>query len=1679
MRRLPILILFLLGSFGTAQGQDDQIPTSPDACYKYMEEIMLATKREECELIMDEMKQKQKVGKWTPMLYEGLAELGNEMIQRKMKRYTFFRHVLDAINYFADDPDLANQHFQKWIDISKQILIDQPDSKTALFEKYLSFSRTFWKTGNLYDISKGSHKWRADSKVFRMTYEESVLAMAYNNTNLVCHNKSDSLTIENAKGIFYPLEDKWVGESGTVRWTAEGAKDAYASLTDYTINLKSTSYDAPNATLYYPSIFKQPIEGTLKDQIHNQQAKDQRFPKFASSSRDIQMDDIGKGVSYVGGFEMSGGSVQGFGDNKGLSKVYIENDKGLLIAKVESDNFDILKGEKVRSEDAKVTLYIHQDNGTIDSIYHPSINFLYSIPFRKLDLTRGESRISKVPFQNSLQKMDLQVSSISWWIDTDQMNLGDNKQDMEMASENHFDQLLFEKYRNIISINPLIKFAVYSEKLKESNELLEQAYNTGDGDEPVYGSKEEELLGGLSREEYCEQQPDFCEDGVPIVLINNAANNEPEPGEEDNPEPEPDVDVPPFDARVIDADELAMLLDKRMERISILNSEEVQKAERNPAFKIIKTDQDYRDFVAGYPQKYKFGAIDVADMATVVRDPSFDAKTALPLYLEMVKDGFLLYNEEDGTITLREKLFHYAKSVNTKKKDHDFDKIRIRSVRSRNNKKPANAIFDLKKGSIETYGVQEFILSDSQQVIARPFDGQVTMLAGRNMDFNGVMSGGFANFTGTNFHFIYDIFQVEMDSINFLDLFIYKRARHDETSPPRLQGRPKEERATVGEDNRPTNEKEPINSVIEGGSGVMLIDVPSNKSGRMKSDPIYPSFEATSRSRVYYDKRNRQGDDVYARDSFYYELEPFFLNGMDELDPKQLVFEGKLYSDDIFEPITEPLRVMYHDLSLGFETQTRGNDPNPIYIKGNPRGKGTFKGSMGVSNEGMIGNGRLDYLGATVESEYIEFLPNQFLAEDVDSFNLAGSMRDGVEFPDVKGAQVLIDWAPYSDSMYIESSIAEGHPFQFFDSTDFNLEGSLTLTPDGLLGRGTFDWYGATLESNPGGDFKFGKLSIESPSAAVIIKSQGVQKFAFENENVETKVDFEAQTGDFTAIEADLATDLPYNSYQTTLDRFHWDMKTDHILMEAQDGKTGFFLATEQTQDSLLFSGESADYDLNSGLLKIDGVDNIRVADAFVYPKDGHVEIEEASHMRTLTDSRIVADTLNQNHVIQRATINVLSRNEFKADGYLEFNIENYKDQEIHFGNVTSAQEEPGQFVTVGSGMVEDSAQFYLDKRTRFKGEVNLNSKSELLNFKGYAKISSSVIPTQEWFGIDSKVDKRDVSIVYENPTNPDGEELFVGLFLNLDTMELYPAILSPKQNADDRDIFSATGVLKFDNKENQYRFGDSSRVLGDAQAGQLFTVSEKNAKVTASGRFGFNNGFNRNEMDPNFTVDVVGDFTFFLNAKSDYLFETSMNLDFYLPQALRDIIVNDLQSNDELIDKVLYASIKNEKLEQHMRNYISDEKKFEKMWKKVKDDERLQLPNDFAHTFFFVNNKLLWSTKTESFITKDSRLQLSSIGGKHVGQNVKGHIEILNDPSRGDALTFYIVSPNGDWYYFSYQQAFLKTVSSNPDYNNAIASLKAKDRRVRTENGNWIELVIGSPGEYSSFKNKASAAHN
>lgn len=234
------------------------------------------------------------------------------------------------------------------------------------------------------------------------------------------------------------------------------------------------------------------------------------------------------------------------------------------------------------------------------------------------------------------------------------------------------------------------------------------------------------------------------------------------------------------------------------------------------------------------------------------------------------------------------------------------------------------------------------------------------------------------------------------------------------------------------------------------------------------------------------------------------------------------------------------------------------------------------------------------------------------------------------------------------------------------------LDGSLILTLAVCSGVELLIGKKGTLTSNPGGDFAFGSNSVKSASTAAIIKSTGLKEFAFQNDNVEAVVDFDKRIGDFISNEKTLVLTFLTTTTRPllTVSTGKWINKS--YLLSPQ-GKAGFFLATEQSQDSLFFWVKKLTMTLTQ-VLQIDGVDYIRVADAFIYPKDRHVEIEEQAHMRTLTDSKVVADTSNQNHVIQRATINVLSRREYNADGFLEFGVEGHKDQEIQFSNVRVEQ---------------------------------------------------------------------------------------------------------------------------------------------------------------------------------------------------------------------------------------------------------------------------------------------------------------------------------------------------------------------------------------------------------------------
>jgi hypothetical protein len=84
--------------------------------------------------------------------------------------------------------------------------------------------------------------------------------------------------------------------------------------------------------------------------------------------------------------------------------------------------------------------------------------------------------------------------------------------------------------------------------------------------------------------------------------------------------------------------------------------------------------------------------------------------------------------------------------------------------------------------------------------------------------------------------------------------------------------------------------------------------------------PTFPQFQSFKESYTFYDKKSIFKG-VYNRDKFYYKLDPFTMDSLDNFRNEGLIFEGEFSSAGIFPTFREQLKLQ-KDYSLGFVRST-------------------------------------------------------------------------------------------------------------------------------------------------------------------------------------------------------------------------------------------------------------------------------------------------------------------------------------------------------------------------------------------------------------------------------------------------------------------------------------------------------------------------------------------------------------------------------------------------------------------------------------------------------------------------------------------------------------------------------------------------------------------------------------
>lgn len=1043
----------------------------------------------------------------------------------------------------------------------------------------------------------------------------------------------------------------------------------------------------------------------------------------------------------------------------------------------------------------------------------------------------------------------------------------------------------------------------------------------------------------------------------------------------------------------------------------------------------------------------------------------FTVESIQPLLYDLMAKGFIYYDAEKQLVEIKDKVFRY---VEASQNNGDYDLIRIVSQ-----SEGINATASLSRGNTLLEGVESIVFSPKNRVAARPVGGQFLLKADRNLDFDGRLFAGYTRMEGKGLHFNYQDFAVRLDSVRYFDLFEPIDSFDSENRRQALS----------------------IGSRIEHLTGVLLIDAPGNKSGK-ETIPMFPSLQSKGFSYVYYDQASDQ-QGIYPRDSFYFKINPFSFSKLNNYEVEDIRFAGVLESAGIFRPVSETLVLRKEDKSLGFVSKTAATGED-VY-----GGKGRYAGAVDLSNRGLLGTGNLRYLGASINAEDINFFPKQTLAS-ADRFDLE-EVRTQPEVPQVRGVDVKIDWRPYQDSMYVRSEVAG---FDLYKSGQHIFDGTLILTPGGLKGDGSLRWPQATMQSAL---FDLGAFSARADTMGIKINAlEGDDRIALQSDNMNGKADFDTSFGSFASNGEALDILLPYNQYQTSMGGFDWDMKGELITMKPPAGRLGLFTSTHPDQDGLNFEGEKATYNLRTSALHVMGVPYVIAADAFIYPDSQVVDIDPAASMRVLNNARIIADTLNQYHVFNRAVVTISGKRRYNASGYYEYNLPT-RAQEIFIQNIVGQPVGKGlqsqrNSVTRATADIEPADSLFIDRKTRFYGTMSLSAEAREILFDGYARIDAEKLPGAYWFRVTSPGDKNNLIIPFDVPASDENEPLHTGFFLSKESAEVYPRVMMPLQYRKDRPVLPVKGFFDYDEERDVYIFGDSVKVVTkDGLRGNKLEFNNRTGNLTAEGRFELGSGLKYCSMEAVGTIEGVfpppvvapkpaepqQDDNMMMMADEPTQEETQaaaevpppvVNVDwmaglvFNMPDNLLSIIANDLKS-------ATYAS--------RLITYITDldyhRKAFANFFAPGKDLEEalsglslgfIEFPKRMVpQTFVFSRLKMQWNRDYQSFVSMDKQNGLISVNGESIGKMVETYVELRMPSDDDDRLYLYIKSPSELFYFIGYKQGILSLCSNNPEFMRIIEGMKDKDRVVRMPDGETYEIQAVELSTATTFLRRAQAA--
>jgi hypothetical protein len=975
--------------------------------------------------------------------------------------------------------------------------------------------------------------------------------------------------------------------------------------------------------------------------------------------------------------------------------------------------------------------------------------------------------------------------------------------------------------------------------------------------------------------------------------------------------------------------------------------------------------------------------------------------------------GFLQFEEDEGRITLNERLYHYI-AANARMADHDV--MQIRSLA------PVNARLQLDSREMELMGIQRIPLSTARNVVIYPEKETVIMQANRNMAFDGRVESGLFNFYGKQFFFEYEAFKITMVDSDSLSFSV----------------------RSFEPDSRGRYEQVKVKNVLESINGELLVDHPSNKSGRQPF-PRFPTFTSNNEAYVFYDSEGLyQG--AYGRDSTFFKILPFTIDSLDNASTDNIAFGGVFVSNGIFPDFEDYLTVQ-RDYTLGFNSYTPAGGV-PVY-----NGLATYSGPITMSGEGLIASGRLNYLSSVVDADKLVMLPNEAVGS-VKNFELTGGGE--ADYPAIQAEMVNISLRPGENNMRISHT---DEALVFYDGKA-GFKGDIELTPTSLSGTGQLEVQQASIQA---GDFVFKQNNLVSQRSDMEVIAPG-GKQAFVHRDFSAAMDMENLTGSFRPADSDANITFPAINLLAQGYDYDWDIEAGLIDMRSS-GRTMFpaygqmshealldvdfsgyeMVFTDRVKDSLRFFAPSVFLELKDYNLNAEGVPLLRVADAAIFPDNGVLIVDAGGVIRKLENAVIIANTSSRFHKFTHASVEVNSSKSYNASGIYNYVDKTGKAHPVLFEKIGVDPQQK----TIAEAGLPDSLNFFLGPQFAFQGKARVMADQEYLNFEGFTNIDISCPGlVANWFSFSAPINPNDIRIpVQPGMRNPDRREVNAALMLAGDSIHIYPAIFSQQRHYLDRELFSAYGYLIYEDFSGDYIISENEKLADRNLHHNLLRISTRNCIIQGEGVVDLGVDLGQ------FKMNNYGTINHNLQTSITNL-ELVMGLDFFFSDRVLMPLFTSVNVPENSI-----LNLNSQKFRLFLAKHTGAESAGLLLSEFLSNGRFHRLPAALNQPIMLGDVRMRWNQPTRSFISYGP-IGLVNLGQNQVVRQLNGHMEVRKMRG-GDSFTLLIrSSESGDagigreWYYFNMNNDELKVLSSVNEFNEAVTQLRPRQRQLSGGSG-------------------------